>query len=96
MDIYRSIYCETGRADAPAKPPADEPCRSGEPACAPYPHRRACSDRRQRQLRSAAEAKLLVDMMQAHLHGAFGQMELAGDFLVAQTSRYKVGDFSVA
>jgi hypothetical protein len=39
---------------------------------------RAFSDRRQRQLRSAAKAKLLVDMTQVHLHGAFGQMEFAG------------------
>jgi len=54
------------------------------------------SDRRQRQLRSAADAKFLVDMMQVHLHGAFRQIEFAGDFLVAETSRYKVGDFSFA
>ena len=39
--------------------------------------------RRQRQLRSAVEVKLSVDVMQVHLHGAFAQMELAGDFLVA-------------
>ena len=56
----------------------------------------ARSGHRERQLRSAAEAKFLVDMMQMHLHGAFAQMELAGDFLVAHTSRYKAGDFSFA
>jgi hypothetical protein len=68
----------------------------GDGFIARYRHLRACPGDRQRQLHSAPNAKLFVDMMQAHLHGAFGQMELAGDFLVAQATDYKLRDVAFA
>src|SRR5438445_11443560 len=80
----------------------DKPCGGGVRLArragfiARYRHSRERSGHRKRQLRSAAKAKLVVDMMQMHLHGAFGQMEFAGDFLVAQASRYETGDIAFA
>ena len=56
----------------------DDPCRGGaiqlprgDGFIARYRHLRACPGDRQRQLHSAPKAKLFVDMMQVHLHGAF-------------------------
>ena len=57
-------------------------------------HSPTCTGHRQRQLRSAADMQLLVDMMQMHLHGAFGYAEFAGDLLVVQAPRYKARDVS--
>src|SRR5262249_52736086 len=65
-------------------------------ACARCCQLRLSPRQPQRQLRSAAEVKLAVDMMQVHLHGAFGHMEFAADFLVAQTLRYVAGNISFA
>ena len=84
----------------------DDPCRGGaiqmgrlprgDGFIARYRHLRACPGDQQRQLRSAAELKPLVDMMQVHLHGAFGQMELPGDCLVGKAAGYKLRDVAFA
>jgi hypothetical protein len=86
--------------------PGDQRCWSGgirtgrlpggAGSIARYRRLRAYSDHRQRELRSAADVKRPVDMTQVHLHGGFGHMQFAGDFLVVQALRYEPGDFSFA
>jgi hypothetical protein len=96
-NVLRQKFFHSGQAtNVAAKGEFGRAASSGGRASSPDVGTRGCSRRRYRQLRSAIQVKLLVDVMQVHLHGASGQTEFAGDFLIAQTSRYKVGDFSFA
>ena len=67
-----------------------------EPAKLPDTHIRACCSDPHCQLRSTADVKLAVDIMQVHFYGAFAHIEFAANFLVVQPSRYEVSNFSLA
>lgn len=51
--------------------------------------------RRPGQFRPAAEVKLGVDVMQVHLHRAFGYVQPLRDGLVAQPARNEIGDLGL-